>query len=127
MTRVLICWFLVAMNFRDPQVDQEGNILDILVQRWRDKHAAKKFFRKLLKGCQYVPRVIITDKLKSYGCGPQKIHPHAKSLVANQHWTTTHPPATIVGDNTLRFREASWRWRNSHTGSAICRSSLACC
>jgi len=48
-------------------VDQEGNILDILVQRRRDKQAAKKFFRKLLKGCQYVPRVIITDRLKSYG------------------------------------------------------------
>jgi putative transposase len=37
-------------------VDQEGNILDIPAQRRRDKKAAKKFFRKLLKGCQYVPR-----------------------------------------------------------------------
>jgi putative transposase len=37
-------------------VDQEGTVLDILVQRRRDKKAAKKFFRKLLKGCQYVPR-----------------------------------------------------------------------
>ena len=45
-------------------VDQDGHVLDILVQRRRDKHAAKKFFRKLLKGCQCVPRVIITDKLK---------------------------------------------------------------
>jgi hypothetical protein len=39
-------------------------VLDILVQRRRNKHAAKKFFRKLLKSCQYVPRVVITDKLK---------------------------------------------------------------
>jgi putative transposase len=45
-------------------VDQDGNVLDILVQRRRDKRAAKKFFRKLLKGLIYVPRVIITDKLK---------------------------------------------------------------
>ncbi len=52
-------------------------------------------------------------------CGPQKIYPHAKSVVANQHWTITHAPATIVGDNTVRFREASRRWRHSHTGSAI--------
>jgi hypothetical protein len=52
-------------------------------------------------------------------CGPQKIHPHAKSLVANQQWTTTHPPATIVEDGTLRLREASRRWQHSHTGSAI--------
>ena len=48
-------------------VDQDGNILDILVQRRRDKQAAKKFFRKLRKGLAYVPRVIVTDKLKSYG------------------------------------------------------------
>jgi putative transposase len=48
-------------------VDQDGDILDILVQKRRNKAAAKKFFRKLLKGLRYVPRVIVTDKLKSYG------------------------------------------------------------
>ena len=48
-------------------VDQDDNVLDILVQSRRNKQAAKKFFRKLLKGLQYVPRVIIMDKLKSYG------------------------------------------------------------
>src|SRR6267142_2673024 len=47
-------------------VDQDGDVLDILVQRRRDKKPAKKFFRKLLKGLRYVPRVIITDRLKSY-------------------------------------------------------------
>ena len=36
-------------------VDQDGNVLDMLVQSRRNKQAAKKFFRKLLKGCQYVP------------------------------------------------------------------------
>jgi putative transposase len=46
-------------------VDQDGNVLDILVQRRRNKRAAKKFFLKLLKGLTYVPRIIITDKLKS--------------------------------------------------------------
>ena len=46
-------------------VDQDGEVLDILVQRHRDKKAAKKFFRKLLKGLRYVPRVIITDKLRA--------------------------------------------------------------
>jgi putative transposase len=42
-------------------VDQNGDILDILVQSRRDKKAAKKFFRKLLRGLRYVPRVIVTD------------------------------------------------------------------
>jgi hypothetical protein len=46
-------------------VDQEGNILDILVQRWRDKNAAKTFFRKLLKGLTYVPRVIVPISSKA--------------------------------------------------------------
>ncbi len=44
-------------------VDQDGIVLDILVQPRRDKVAAKRFFRKLLKGLTYVPRVLITDKL----------------------------------------------------------------
>ena len=56
-------------------VDQDGNVLDILVQRGRDKTAAKTFFRKLLKGLTYAPRVIITDKLKSYGAAKREILP----------------------------------------------------
>ena len=56
-------------------VDQQGTVLDILVQSRRNKAAARKFFRKLLKGCQYVPRVIITDKLASYGCNGYRCHP----------------------------------------------------
>src|SRR5262249_16880534 len=56
-------------------VDQDGHVLDILVQRRRDKKAAKKFFRKLLRGLTYVPRVIVTDKLKSYGAAKREILP----------------------------------------------------
>jgi transposase-like protein len=47
-------------------VDQDGNTVDILLRR-QDKKAAKKFFRKLLKGLAYVLRVIITDKLNPTG------------------------------------------------------------
>jgi DDE domain len=46
-------------------VDQHGDVLDILVQPRRDATAAKKFFRRLLKGLQYVPRVIVADGLSS--------------------------------------------------------------
>ncbi|EFH79559.1 IS6 family transposase, partial [Ktedonobacter racemifer] len=56
-------------------VDQYGNVLDILVQSRRNKNAAKKFFRKLLKRLHHVPRVIITDKLKSYGAAKREILP----------------------------------------------------
>jgi putative transposase len=54
-------------------VDQDGYVLDILVQSRRNKQAAKKFFRKLLKGLCYVPRVLITDQLKSYGAAKREI------------------------------------------------------
>jgi putative transposase len=56
-------------------VDQDGNVLDSLVQRRRDKQAAKKCFRTLLKGLTSVPRVIVTDKLQSYGAAKRESLP----------------------------------------------------
>jgi putative transposase len=68
--------FLTINRERDDlwrAVDQDGNILDLLVQSWRDQHAAKTCFRKRLKGCQYIPRGLITDKLKSSGAAKQEM------------------------------------------------------
>ena len=76
-------------------VDQDGVVLDILVQRRRNKQAAKKFFRKLLKGCQYVPRVLITDKLKSYGAAKREILPsveHRQHRYLNNRAENSHQP-----------------------------------
>ena len=76
-------------------VDQDGTVLDILMQRRRDKHAAKKFFRKLLKGCQYVPRVLITDKLKSYGAAQRESLPsveHRQHHYLNNCAENSHQP-----------------------------------
>src|SRR5712671_3324644 len=56
-------------------VDQDGDVLDILVQSKRDKKAAVKFFRKLLKRLQYVPHMIITDKLRSYSAAKAEMLP----------------------------------------------------
>ena len=50
-------------------VDADGFVLDILVQSRRDKKAAKRFMHKLLKKAGRAPRVLVTDKLKSYGRG----------------------------------------------------------
>jgi putative transposase len=77
-------------------VDQYGTVLDILVQSQRNKGAAKKFFRKLLKGCQYVPRVIITDKLASYSAAKREIlrgvehrqHKRLNNRAENSHQPT---------------------------------------
>ena len=56
-------------------VDQSGEVLDILVQKRRDTKAAKRFFRKLLKGLRYVPRSIVTDKLRSYAAAKEELIP----------------------------------------------------
>ncbi len=48
-------------------VDHEGEVPDILVQRGRDKAAALKLMRRLLKKLGFTPAVIVTDKLRSYG------------------------------------------------------------
>jgi len=44
-------------------VDQDGEVLDILVQKSRDQYAAQHFFRKLLRGLRYVPCLLVTDQL----------------------------------------------------------------
>jgi len=56
-------------------VEQDRVVLAILVQRRRNQQAAKKFFRKLLKGCPYVPRVLITDTLNSDGAATRTMRP----------------------------------------------------
>jgi len=63
-------------------VDAEGKVLDILMQRHRDTKAAKRFFRKLLKKQGFTPRVIVTDKLKSYEAAKKQV---LKSVEHRQH------------------------------------------
>jgi putative transposase len=90
-------------------VDQDGHVLDILVQRRRDKHAAKKFFRKLLKGLTYVPRVIITDKLASYGAAKREILPsveHRQHRYLNNRAENSHQPTRQRERTMRRFKSA---------------------
>jgi putative transposase len=76
-------------------VDQDDNVLNLLVQSRRNKRAAKKVFRKLLKGLPYVPRVIITEKLKSYGAAKREILPGVEprqSRYLNNRCENLHRP-----------------------------------
>jgi putative transposase len=87
--------------------DQDGNVLDILVQGRRDKVAAKKFFRKLLKGCQYVPRVIVTDKLKSYSAAKREMLPgvgHRQHRYLNNRAENSHQPTRQRERRMQRFK-----------------------
>ena len=56
-------------------VDQNGFVLDVLIQRRRDTHAAQRLMQKLLKSAVTPPRVMITDKLRSYGAARVKSRP----------------------------------------------------
>jgi putative transposase len=76
-------------------VDQDGEVLDILVQPRRNKRAAKRFFRKLLKDLQYVPRAIITDKLGSYAAAKAEVLPSVEHRTAkwlNNRAENSHQP-----------------------------------
>ena len=56
-------------------VDQDGDVIDILVQARRDCRAATRFFRKLLKGQERQPVRLVTDKLSSYRAAHQAVMP----------------------------------------------------
>ena len=89
-------------------VDQHGDVVDILVQSRRNALAAKRFFRKLLKGLRYVPRVIVTDKLASYQVAHREVLPsvtHRRSKYLNNRAENSHQPT--------RIRVASESWCKS--------------
>jgi putative transposase len=90
-------------------VDQDGIVLDILVQTRRDAGAAKRFFKRLLKGLQYVPRVLITDKLKSYGVAKRELLPnveHRESRYLNNRAENSHRPTRRRERQMQRFKSA---------------------
>ncbi|MFZ4151531.1 IS6 family transposase [Streptomyces pseudogriseolus] len=76
-------------------VDQDGHVLDIFVQNRRDKAAARRFFRRLLKKTRTVPRVIITDKLRCYGAAHREVMPsveHRSHKGLNNRAENSHQP-----------------------------------
>jgi len=89
-------------------VDQEGNVLAILVQSRRDKAAAKKFFRRLLKDLTYVPRVVITDKLASDGAAMREVLPsveHRRHQGLNNRAENAHQPTRERERRMRRFKD----------------------
>lgn len=88
-------------------VDSQGNVLDILMQQHRDTKAAKRFFRKLLKQQGFVPRVIVTDKLKSYEAAQKQMlksveHRQHKGL--NNRAENSHQPTRVRERRMRRFK-----------------------
>ena len=84
-------------------------MLDILVQNRRNTHAARRFFRKLLWGLQYVPRVVVTDKLKSYAATKRTILPHVEhrqSKYLNNRIEVSDQPTRRRERHMRRFKSA---------------------
>ncbi|MBP0447429.1 IS6 family transposase [Roseomonas sp. SSH11] len=103
-------------------VDQDGNMLDVLVQSRRSAKAAKRFFRKLLKGLEYIPRVIVTDKLKSCAAAKRDILPgveHRQSRYLNNRAEVSHQPTRRRGQQTQRFKSVRHAQRFLSTHSRI--------
>lgn len=76
-------------------VDQDGDSLDILIQKRRNKKAAKRFFRKLLKSQNATPRLLITDKLRSYAAAHREAIPsvkHSTEQYENNRAELSHQP-----------------------------------
>jgi putative transposase len=90
-------------------VDQHGVVLDVLVQSRRDKKAAKRLLRKLLKRQSRAPRFMMTDKLKSYSAAKKEIMPgveHRQHKGLNNRAENSHQPTRRRERQMKRFKSA---------------------
>jgi putative transposase len=97
-------------------VDQDGHELDILIQSRRDKKAAKKFFRKLIKGVAACPACDHHNKLiKSYQAAKQELRPtldHRKDKGQNNRAENSHQPTRLRERVMRRFKSAGQAAKN---------------
>jgi putative transposase len=90
-------------------VDHEGEILDMLVQRRRDKRAALRLMRKLLRKQRFAPRLVVTDKLRSYGAAFHDLHlicRHEQGLRMNNRAENSHQIVRRRERKMQRFKSA---------------------
>src|SRR6516165_3264542 len=90
-------------------VDVEGEVLEILVQPKRDKAAALRLLRKLPRRQGFVPTVVVTDKLRSYGAALREIgfsRRHEQGLRANNRAENSHQPIRRRGRKMQGFKSA---------------------
>ena len=91
-------------------VDQDGDVIDILVQPRRNRRAAERFFRKLLKGQGSEPRRLVTDKMRSYGAAHRTIMPsviHVTERYANNRAEVSHQPTRQRERQMRRFKSTA--------------------
>ncbi|MFJ5198058.1 IS6 family transposase [Streptomyces sp. NPDC088394] len=90
-------------------VDQDGMVLDILVKNQRDKTAARRFFRRPVKTARTMPRVVVTDRLRSYGAAHREVMPsveHRSHKGLNNRAENSHQPTRQRERAMKGFRSA---------------------
>jgi len=90
-------------------VDHEGEVLDVLVQRRRDGRAAIRLMRKLLKKQGFVPKLLVTDKLRSYASAFRCLRltcPHEQGLRRNNRAENSHQVVRRRERKLQRFKSA---------------------
>jgi putative transposase len=103
-------------------VDQDGFVLDILVQSRRDRKAAKRLLRKLLKKSAMAPRVMVTGKLGSYGAARRDMGPgieHRQHKGLNNRADNSHQPTRRRERQMKRFKSAGQAQRFLSTHDPI--------
>ncbi len=88
-------------------VDQDGDLIDVLVQKRKDKRAAKRFFRKMLKRQGKTPNRMVTDKLRSYGAAKREVIPsvpHCQDRYANNRAEVSHQHTREQERQMRRFK-----------------------
>ncbi len=88
-------------------VDQDGEIVEVFLQKRRDGAAAKRFFKRLLKKHRDEPRKIVTDRLRSYGVAHRELIPdtiHDTSQYANNHAELSRQPTRVRERGMRRFK-----------------------
>src|SRR6202030_1396395 len=90
-------------------VDHEGEVLDMLVQRRRDKRAALRLMRKLVRKQGFAPKLLTTDKLGSYGSAFRQLRlacPHEQGLRKNNRAENSHQVVRRRERKMQRFKSA---------------------
>jgi transposase-like protein len=103
-------------------VDSEGEILDILVQPRRDRRAALRLMRKLLRKQGHAPKVLVTDRLGSYGCARRQLGMrarHEQGLRKNNRAENSHQVVRRRERKVQRFKSAGSAQRFLSAHSAV--------
>ena len=118
----------VFVNIRGVQqylwraVDQDGEVVDVFLQRRRDGAAAKRFLKRLLRANGNEPRRIVTDKLRSYGVAHRELIPdtvHDTAQNANNRAELSHQPTRVRERGMRKFKSVSQAQRFLSNHAAV--------